>query len=416
MSAATPSLPFPLRLFNIAGRALDTTGIRPYSLTPAALKKQACSKTGLDDFGDSGFEEGLARLTASLESEGQLTLFGRMLARSDLTQLLANRLQLIDYGKRYPEIHERPIRRPVFILGLPRTGTSIMHELLAQDPDNRVPLTWESKYPFPPPRRQTYRSDPRIATVSKELGGIDRLLPEFKKMHRMGAELPQECVAITSMNFMSILFDTAYRVPSYQHWLDHEADLGNAYDFHHRFLQYLQWQHPAERWVLKSPGHLWSLDRLLDRYPDALIIHTHRDPVKVLTSVSSLIRTLRTLVTDRADIAEIAEHYADLLADGLERCIRVRDSGRLAPEQVYDLNMGDFVRDPVARIDDIYRYFGFTLSNAATSHMRRFLKENPDDKHGKHQYRFADTGLDLETQRRRFQHYQERFNVPTEKV
>jgi hypothetical protein len=235
-------------------------------------------------------------------------------------------------------------------------------------------------------------------------------MPEFKKMHRMGAQLPQECVAITCQDFRSVIFDTQYRAITYQDWLD-GADMAPAYAYHRQFLQHLQSRAPATRWVLKSPGHLWCLDTLLDEYPDADIVQTHRDPLKVLTSVSSLVTTLRTMTSDCVDKEEIARRQSALLSDALNRSMQVRDSGRLLPAQVIDVYFHDFMRDPVAQIESIYQHFGYQLSDIAAANMQRYLDRHPNDKHGQHSYQFADTGLDELQQRQRFSAYQQRFAV-----
>jgi hypothetical protein len=189
-----------------------------------------------------------------------------------------------------------------------------------------------------------------------------------------------------------------------------------AYRLHRRFLQLLQWKCPGERWVLKSPAHLWALDALLDAYPDARIVQTHRDPVRVLSSVSSLCATLRGLASDEADLQEIARHWTGLTADGLSRAMAVRQRGALPDERVVDVRFADFMKDPIGEIGRIYRHFGDTLEPGAADAMRRFLDANPSDKHGAHTYRFADTGLDLAEERERFRTYQERFGVPSESV
>src|SRR5262245_51299884 len=218
-SRGAPQRPLALRAFDWVGRALR--GIGPFaSLSEAALLAAATRKTGLSDFGDESFREPLRRLLASLEADAALTPFGRVLARHDLGRLLENRLRVEDVWRRHPEIADAPIRKPIFVVGLPRTGTSILHELLAQDPANRVPMTWEVMYPWPPPARASFESDPRIAEVARHFDGIDRVLPGFQAMHPMGAQLPQECVALTAHDFASLIFHTSYRVPSYQAWLD----------------------------------------------------------------------------------------------------------------------------------------------------------------------------------------------------
>ena len=168
---------------------------------------------------------------------------------------MRNRLQLTEYHRANPGISTGPIERPIFIIGMGRSGTTILHELMALDENLRVPLTWEVDNPFPPPETDSYRSDPRIARTQKTLDRSDLILPDFKRIHRMGASLPQECVRFTTGEFLSLIYWTTHNVPDYARWLMNEADVAPAYRYHRRFLQLLQWRHPASQWVLKSPGN-----------------------------------------------------------------------------------------------------------------------------------------------------------------
>ena len=316
-------------------------------------------------------------------------------------------------ARAHPEIAAQPVRAPLFILGLPRTGTSILHELLAQDPANRVPMTWEVMHPWPPPEAATFETDPRIAAVERHFAGIDRVLPDFKRMHPMGARLPQECVALTAHDFATMIFHTTHRVPSYQAWLE-AADLRWVYASHRRQLQYLQWKAPADRWVLKSPGHLWALAALLAEYPDARIVQTHRDPLTVIASLTSLVTVLRSLASDAVDPLEIARDWTERLARGLDLATRVRAEHALPPSQVLDVHFRDFMADPIGTIGRLYAHFGLVLSADAEARMRRFLAAHPSDKHGAHTYTLAATGLDPDVERRRYAGYQGHFGIASE--
>jgi len=405
--------PLGLRLLNRAGSALRAAGLPLVRLDEAALVARARRATGLTDLGDDAFRGPLGRLLHALEHEAELTFFGRIIARADLVRLLENRLRMTETRRRHPEIDAEEIRSPVFILGLPRTGTTILHELLAQDRANRVPMTWEVMHPWPPPERAAYENDPRIAEVEKHFAGIERLIPGFQAMHPMGARLPQECVALTAHDFASMLFSTTHRLPSYQAWLD-TADLRWVYASHRRQLQYLQWRCRGERWVLKSPGHLWALDALLAVYPDARIVQTHRDPLKVVASLTSLVTLLRSLASDRPDPFAVGAEWAPRLAAGLERAMAVRARGLPATARVLDVQFTDFMRDEMRTVRRLYTHFDLELSPEAEAHMRRFLAENPRDRHGVHRYTLADAGLDPATERGRYAAYQERFGVASE--
>ncbi len=411
MSELRAARPMGLRLLNGAGAALRGLGVPLLDLDPEALLAKARRETGLDDFGDDAFREPLANLTASLEHEARLTALGRIIARSDFHRLLTTRLRVTDVRRRHPEIEAGKIVHPLFILGLPRTGTSILHELLAQDPENRVPMTWEVMTPMPPPDAATFESDPRIEDVERHFAGIDRLLPDFKSMHPMGARLPQECVAITQYELASLVWHTTHRVPSYQAWLD-ATDHRRLYSAHRRWLQYLQWKAPAPQWVLKSPGHLWTLDALLAEYPDACIVQTHRDPLRVIASLVSLICTLRSIATDDIDPLEVGADWTARLAAGLAHTMRVRAG--LPASRVFDVHFKDFMRDEIGMVRRLYAHFGRELSAEADARMRRFLADNRADKHGRHTYRLALGGLDERTERRRYAEYQQHHQIPSE--
>jgi len=402
-----------VRVINRTGRALRRVGMPVGELDAASLIDRARRLTGLADFGDPFFREPMHALLDAFENEAQLTTLGRVIARNDVVRLLQNRLRMTDVLNHYPEIAEGEIRQPIFIVGLPRTGTSILHELMAQDPANRVPMSWEAMWPWPPPERETYDTDPRIAALDKHLAGVDRLIPNFKRMHPMGAELPQEDVALTAHDFASMIFSTTHYVPSYQAWLDH-ADLRWVYAAHRRQLQYLQWRCPADRWVLKSPGHLWALDALLAIYPDARIVQTHRDPLKVIASLANLVALLRSMSSDHIDRVAIGGEWTARLADGMQRVIAAREHLPPGTAPVFDMHFSDFIHDEVGMVRRIYEHFGLELSLDAEERMRRFLAQNPKDKHGLHQYTFADAGLGAAVERERYRTYQERFGVESE--
>ena len=411
-----PELAAPVRTINWGGRQLRRLGLPLVRLDESSLLSTASKKAGLSDFGDEGFLEGFRQLLKSFANEADLSVIGRVIARSNLLELLVNRLGMVEVHKQHPEIAEEKIQRPIFIIGMPRTGTSILHELLAQDPSLRTPLSWEVARSCPPPERDTYDTDPRIAEVEAQFARTDRLIPEFKKMHPLGALLPQECVIIMAHDFASVLFQTFFHVPSYAAWLQDEADIGPVYASHRQHLQLLQWHCPAERWILKSPGHLWSLDALVAEYPDACFIQTHRDPIKIISSLTSLVAMLWTMSKERVDRHAVAQEWALYVAMALERSVKARENGTVSPDNAIDIHFGDFMADTFGTIQKIYDHFGMEFTAEAETRMRQFLAENPGDKHGKHTYKFANTGLDLEQQREWTRHYSEYFGVKSEAV
>lgn len=379
-----------------------------------SLVAAAQEQTGHDDLGEDSWQEGLDRLLHALEHEAALNDLGRAIVTGELTGYLATRLGIVAERARHPEIADADVVPPIVIVGQGRTGTTILYDLLAQDPETRVPLTWEVERPFPPPETATYETDPRIDEVEATQAAVDLVIPGFRTMHPLGARLAQECVRITGVDFRSMIFPTQYRVPSYARWLLDEADMASAYRWHRMFLQHLQSRHPTRRWVLKSPGHIWCLGALLDEYPDAILVQTHRDPLRIIASLGSLVSTLRSLASDSTSIPEAAAEFADYIVDGLDRSVVARSDGTIAPGQVLDVQFAEFMADPLATVASLAERLGAPLSADVEQRMRAFLAANPQDKHGGHRYTFAATGLDEATLRARVRRYQEAFAVPSE--
>jgi Sulfotransferase family len=381
---------------------------------PDRLVEQACELAGSDDFGDDDtWRDGLARLCEGFVSEARLNDLGVEIAVLDVIRPLTHRLQIVKWRKENPGVAAQPITRPIFIVGQPRTGTTILFDLLAQDPALRPPLTWEVDNPFPLPRPETYATDPRIAQTQASIEMSEQIVPGLLTWHPMGALVGQECVRITAGQFCSMIFSVQYRLPSYYRWLLHDADHRPAYDYHRMFLQHLQSGVPGRacRWLLKSPAHLWQLDALVAEYPDALIVQSHRDPLNVISSISALSHHLRHLASDDSSITECAAQSCDEIVVGLERGMKLRDS--LAGHRVVDVQFADFIRDPFATIRALYAELGRELDPVAEQNMRAFLAAHPGDGGGS-RYSWADTGLDEGLVREQVSAYQQRYGVPDE--
>jgi hypothetical protein len=383
------------------------------------LVAEATQLTGEDDLGEPTWREGLEVLLPSLVEEARLNDIGVEMAAGEVVRYLTNRLAINAWRRDHAAVADGQVVQPIVIVGQPRTGTTILFDLLAQDPNLRAPLTWEVDLPVPAPATASYDDDPRIGEVQAQLDMADLLIPGFTAFHEIGARLGQECVRMTGCDFRSMIFPIQYRVPSYNRWLLHEADLASAYRWHRRFLQHLQSGHPGGgapvQWLLKSPAHLWHLDALLAEYPDAVIVQTHRDPLKVVSSISALAAHLRQMASDETTVAEAAEQYADDILVGLERGIDARDRGVVPAQQVVDVQFTDFVRDPMAAVRLLYAALGRDLTPEAETRMAGFLAEHPGDGGGGGtRYRWADTGLDAGELRERAKPYQERFSVQTE--
>jgi hypothetical protein len=379
-------------------------------LDAAALLQAAIETTGLSDFGDESFRDPFAHLVRALDDEAELHLVGRLLVRSEIVRCLQNRLRIEDTVRRDPTIVAAPIARPLFVIGTGRSGTSFLHELLALDPAARVPITWEVLYSCPPPTPAAFADDPRIARAHADVTLWEAIAPEYAVMHENGGTVPAECIFLTAHAFASAYWSGNNPVPSYARWLA-GADVRFAYAYHRRMLQLLQHQCRRERWVLKAPSHLATLPTLLAEYPDARLVFTHRDPLAVMGSITSLVATLRWMRTDAVDYDAIVRGYAAGIAAQLEQMMRWRDGGVIPAAQAADVRYEDLVRDPLGAVRALYDAFDLRLSPEAAGRMRAYVAAKPKGRRGAHQWKLSDTGLDLATERRRYAAYQARFGV-----
>jgi hypothetical protein len=381
---------------------------------PERLVATVCAHTGLDDFCDDGWQPALQLLVDGLVNEARLSMIGVEVAYGDLMRALSNRLGVIDWRKKNPDVAREKIDRPIFIVGQPRTGTTILYDLLAQDPELRAPLTWEVDEPCPVPQPETYHNDPRIAQIQANIELSEQIVPGFLKYHPMGALVGQECVRITGGEFTSMIYTVQYRLPTYYRWLLYDADHAGAYRYHRKFLQHLQSGVPGQ-WLLKSPAHLWQLDTLLAEYPDALIVQTHRDPLNVISSIAALTNHLRRMSTDDSTVAECAAQSYEEIIVGLEREMALRDSGAVPKDRIIDVKFADFMNNPWATIGGIYQALGRELRPDTVQLMRDFLTAHPSDGgHGR--YTWSDTDLDADEVREKVRAYQDRYDIPTEQL
>ena len=373
------------------------------------LEEAANRSDGLSDLGNGPFVEPMERFIDSLRIEGALNDVGRLIAQERIVGHIVNRLHYVADRKRFPEIREQEIVKPVFIIGMPRTGTTILHDIMAQDPATRAPMTWEVMFPSPPPATASFQTDPRIEACAATFPDIDAMIPGFKAMHPMGALLTQECVTMMGETMCTPLFHCQFRVPSYQDWVDREADWSHVYRFHKKQLQHLQSHHQGERWVLKTGAHLWGLEHLLATYPDARIVFTHRDPVDSMTSYASLTSLVRSMGSDQVDRVEVAQDWTARLRKAVEHGLQVRESGHYPEAVFYDVQFGDFIKDQFSVVEKIYQAFDLSMSARAAENMRAFIDDNPKGKHGDHRYTPEEFGVDPTRVREEFAPYIKRF-------
>ena len=393
-----------LRLAQSAARLANR--VRPRSpLLVDALIEDARSSTRLEDFGDADFLAPLAQLVSSLENEARLTPFGREIARTRLRVHLVNRLRLQADRSNDPAIREQQIIRPLFIVGPPRTGTSILFRLLARDERALAPMAWQLQTPSPPPPRRIRRTSPLYLRAWADELFLRFSLPRLRAIRDTRADLPEECCVLQAAAFVSILFAIAFDVPSYQGLLL-EADYSSSYVWHKAALQQLQLGaggHGA--WVLKSPGHLFSLDTLFAHYPDACIVQTHRDPLEFVPSLASLSAVLRSLSCEPGDPATLAESTASFWATALERALHSRSVRSDLENRFVDIRHDEIAADPIAVVERIYAHFDRELSPRSRNAMTRYLAANPRDRHGRHEYSPEAFGLDRRVEARRFARY-----------
>jgi hypothetical protein len=376
---------------------------RPLQLE--ALLAAARSRSRLQRFGDTTFLDPLRRLLTACHEEADLSLVGRIATRWDLVRFLSNLLRLTDEEQRAPAILQQRIDRPIFITGLPRSGTTFLHRLLLEDPENQGPRVWQTIDPYPPKRGR----DHRVRRVSRQLRAFERLAPEFRALHPLDAESPQECSEITAHAFRSLRFDTTYRIPGYRRWLDRTGHLP-AYQVHLRFLQHLQHQALNGRWVLKCPDHLFALDALRSVYPDARLVFVHRDPVKVLLSVAKLTEVLRRPFTRRLDPHEIGRQESARWLLGTQHMVEVGDDAGL-PEPIHHVHYARLVADPVGTVGGLYQHFGLKLAPRVAQAISRFANALPNGGYGPRNYRFEDHGLNADAEREKFRFYVQRFAI-----
>jgi len=409
---ARPQIPLPIRMLNALGGPVARRAAR---LHPDSLHAAARRKTRLDDFGDPDYLPRLELLCRSLETEADLSPFGRLLARGLLVGLLTTRLRLEELRKRHPEIATEPLERPIVIAGLPRTGTTHLHNLLAQIPELRTLPYWESLEPIAASALDGAASgakeDPRIDRCRKALVAIGYVMPHFAAMHEMTADGPHEEIQLLAVDFASMLFEATYHVPSYAEWYK-SADHTPSYRYLRRLLQALQFVTGRKRWALKSPQHLERMRPLVAAFPDAVIVQTHRDPVRITASVATMIAYTRRMQAASVDPVAIGRSWAARTEDLLRASIE--DRRHLDPERILDLRFHEYMRDQPGAVARVLAAAGQSFTDAARARVDGFLAGNPRGRHGLIDYRLEDVGLDAAERRRALGFYQEFFGVPDE--
>ena len=359
--------------------------------------------------------ENLDRLVRALENEAELTPTGRWLTHRFLLRILEVRIQILDQLRKDPSIEEERIEKPLVLAGAPRTGTTILYSLLAADPNHRAPTGWELLRPAPPPSGdpEERARDPRIELADEELRRPQTVVSGIETIHAYAARNPKECLSAMSFALQSEEFTARYHVPSYATWLE-TSDMTPAYRMHRLVLQTLQRRARGTAWVLKSPVHLHALGTLFETYPDARVALTHRDPLRVLGSLTSLIANLRYAHSDRVDADEIAAGHHTRYRRSFRELVRLHDENELPAAQLHHSQFADFQTRPLEVAKELYGRFGMKLEASAQDAMRQVLEASPRHGKGEHRYAIPQVEDSAEAARACYAEYQARFSVPNE--
>lgn len=355
------------------------------------------------------FQDGLQRLCQSFNQEANLNTLGRLILNKNLLRLLINRLRIQHWVKEHPEVLNEKIQPPMIILGLPRSGTTILNFLLALDPENRPLLEWEKDNPVPPPEITTRYEDPRIAQCAKKFEKTYQLFPILKTIHPQGATLPAECFNMNSSEFKDMAYYLISNIPTYLEWVL-MSDLSFVYSCHELLLQLLQSRVPTYRWLLKDPQHLFGVRQMMQTYPSAQVVVIHRNLHKVIPSLLSLTTTIRRLHSDKVEPKKIAAQWFSIFSSYLAKPIPAEDL--IGNYDCYHLHYDRLMKDPIETIRGIYHHFGHKLSKLHEKNIQAWLTLNPKNKHGRHRYSIEEFGISAKQVSNFAEIYRERYKIP----
>lgn len=407
---AHPKRPLPLRMYN-AALASSLARRKRASFELEDLLDRARRSTGLRDYGDPFFHTPLSVLIDSIEREARLHALGRAIIQGRLVGMLENRLRIEQLLRDSPEIEAIPVARPIVIAGLQRTGTTMLHRLLAADPRSRALLGWEALRPAPLPGEGRTGSASRRRAGRLAQFGLSRIAPEFFAIHPVEADAPEEDILLLDHSFTSQASEAMMRVPSYAAWLEQQVLL-EPYRYLAKLLKVLAWQRPGEFWILKTPHHMEYLGELLTVFPDALIVQTHRDPQVTMGSFCSMVGHGRGLFSDQVEPREIGRHWLRKVRRMIDRSLAVRDSG--SQDSFVDVSYYELLADPIAQVRRIYAAARLELSPEARAAMEQVLARDVQHRYGRHVYSARDFGLSPAAIEETFADYRERFAIRRE--
>ncbi len=409
MTQPIPARPPVVRAINGIAKTLSGVGLQGPKFTPEAISKAAEKIAGYNDYGDDSYRIGLEKLCWSLENEAELNQMGRLVMHRQVSNALAGRLSVVAWEKANPAAAEAPIVAPMMVIGLPRTGTSILYETLAADPAKRAPLTWECRdYALAHTVSHPPEEDPRLIKLGKQMLQVDRLMPGFTAIHHFGPFIPTECIGLTLLDMASEQFSALTWMPTYRDFLL-KNDFSTAYDWHRRGLRYLQSTQPGKSWILKTPMHTGYLDTLVKIYPDARFIHNHRNPMQVISSVANLYRVSRSGWTDTPNSPERARSDAHYYLEFIRRALAFRANDTEENSRFVDIAFKEFISDPMKVIERIHTHFERPLTDEGYKAMSDYIKNRPREKFGKHKYSPEQFGFTEEEYEPLFRDYVTKF-------
>lgn len=403
MTSRPIALPLTFQLLNTFGKVTRAKRLRRFRFDENALLGEATRRTGLTDFGQLQFRNGLQTLLASTEQDTSLHLLGHLSLRRSVVESLINRLLLVEAQKRAPEVFAAPLIPPLIVLGLPRSGTTYLHRLLAEDPAHHAPPFWELARPLLPPGER----DDRRAVMARELVWRKRVAPELDRKHFITADTPEECLFMLGATFEALLFWVLAPVRGYIEWY-------LAQDHTRKYREYRAWLHvlqaatPGKRLVMKAPEHTGALAALLRAVPEAQIVQTHRDPVSAYASFNSLTATTHATSSAQFDVEGMAKMNLRFLEVEIMHNLAAREAH---PHAVYDVWYDELVTDPIGVVGAVYEHFGLHRSDVYQARLGTYIQEYPRAKYGSHSYALEDYGMSTEQVRARLVAYNERFHV-----
>jgi len=378
------------------------------------LLADAQQATGLSDFGSDPFREPLGVLLRSLREEASVNELGRTILRARVLESLETRLKTQGWISRHPEILEEEIGAPIVVIGLMRTGTTMLHRIIARDPRNHAADWWETRFPAPDADIDWSQPDPRIPVAEAEVAAILEADPRQASIHPWNAQAPDEEIMLLEHSFLSHVPEAFVNIPTYRAWIN-EQDWTPAYVYLKKLLQFLQWQkrqrgNVRERWVLKTPGHLGYIDTLFKVFEGARVIQTHRDPVETVPSAASMNHAMWALYSDDENASQAGAQWQERLAWGQMRAMESR--AHYDPDRFVDIWFRDAMKDPIAEIERAYGVFDIEMTPEARAGMEKWRTDNPRDKRPPHQYTLAEYGLTEQGIKQAFAPYRERFIEP----